>query len=276
MPMKIQWCQSNVSVCVCVCLLLLTLAVPLARVHVVVVNEYMCVSLSLRLQPPWFFVLAACACQRLAVKLEEGNIEDMPAIQMKSHASSDSSKEATEDHETLNGEGYTFTPEMIVWTEGLILNELKWEMHVITPAFFVNPFLQKLSHIRESLYADATKHSSLFLPSIECVEFVLEMARKGSSPTSTYTHTYVSTRRCIESVHDVAYSRGIVPSVRVPFFHLIIPPRSRSQYQVPSVDSCRGCHRCCRRCRTECRVEAVQLRDVGIVGPEGRLAGDHA
>ena len=41
--------------------------------------------------------------------------------------------DGAERFEELNAEGFTFTAEMVVWTEGLILNELKWEMNVVTP-----------------------------------------------------------------------------------------------------------------------------------------------
>lgn len=91
--------------------------------------------------------------------------------------SSDSSTEddasCTEHFENLNGEGYVFTSEMIVWTEGLILNELKWDMNVVTPSSYINAMMYKLCQKNKK------EDNKFFLPNIEYVQFVLEAARKG-------------------------------------------------------------------------------------------------
>ena len=87
---------------------------------------------------------------------------------------------------------------MVVWTEGLILNELKWEMNVVTPFCFANCFLQKLEHVRKS---DEAK--DFFLPSVDYVQFVLETARRDMSLNTSFRPSVVAAGAIIVAIDVV-------------------------------------------------------------------------
>ena len=106
--------------------------------------------------------------------------------------------DGAERFEELNAEGFTFTSEMVVWTEGLILNELKWEMNVVTPFCFASCFLQKLDHMRRG---DGARE--FFLPGVEYVHFVLEAARRDLSLSTSFRPSVVAAGAIIVAIDVV-------------------------------------------------------------------------
>jgi len=116
--------------------------------------------------PSWFYVMAAIACQRLAIKFEEGAIEDVSVLQIESNG------KCSDTFNNFNKEGHYFTSEMVVWSESMILNELQWNMNVTTPPCFVEGLLTKL-YLEYNI-----KLGRVDLPSCEYVHFILQLARK--------------------------------------------------------------------------------------------------